>query len=73
MLGPRFIPKSVFYTKSIMLSSRFIPSPCFIPSPYFVVRSPQSMFYTDRLEKRLVTIISKKAAHIMKKAANIMK
>ena len=48
MLCPRFIPESVFYTQSVMLSQRFIPSPCFIPSPYSVVRSPQSMFYTDR-------------------------
>ena len=49
MLGPRFIPDSVFYTPSVMLSPRFIPSPCFIPSPQSVVRSPQSVFYTDRL------------------------
>ena len=29
-------------------SPHFIPSPCFIPSPQSVVRSPQSVFYTDR-------------------------
>ena len=40
MLGPRFIPQSVFYTQSVILSPRFIPSPCFIPSPQSVVRSP---------------------------------
>ena len=40
MLGPCFIPESVFYTQFVMLSPRFIPSPCFRPSPYSVVRSP---------------------------------
>ena len=29
-------------------SPQFIPSPCFIPSPQSVIRSPQSVFYTDR-------------------------
>ena len=29
-------------------SPRFIPSPYFIPSPQSMVRSPQSVFYTDR-------------------------
>ena len=46
MLGPRFIPGSVFYIQSVMLS------PCFIPESVFytqsVVRSLQSVFYTDR-------------------------
>ena len=52
-------PQSTFYRF-------FIPSPCFVPSPYFpvrvfylihifyaqsLVRSPQSMFYTDRWKK----------------------
>ena len=31
-----------------VMSPHFIPSPCFIPSPQSVVRSPQSVFYTDR-------------------------
>ena len=51
---------SVFYTQSVVhilylvrvlysvRSPYFIPSPCFIPSPQSVVRSPQSVFYTDR-------------------------
>ena len=51
----------MFYTQSVVLilylvrvlysvrSPRFIPSPYFIPSPQSVVRSPQSVFYTDRL------------------------
>ena len=47
MLGPRFIPESVFYTQSVMLN------PCFIPESVFytqsVVHSPQSVFYTDRI------------------------
>ena len=52
MLGPRFIPGSVFYTQSIMLSPRFIPESVFythsvVRSPQSAVRSPQSMFYTD--------------------------
>ena len=46
MLGPRFIPESVFYTQSVMLSPRFIPEPVFYTQS--VVRSPQSIFYTDR-------------------------
>ena len=48
MLGPRFIPESVFYTQSVMLSPRFIPESMFYTK--FVVRSPQSMFYTDRFQ-----------------------
>ena len=43
-----FYTLSVFYTQSVFSSPRFIPSPYFIPSPQSVVRSPQSMFYTDR-------------------------
>ena len=47
MLGPRFIPESIFYTESVMLSPRIIPeSMCYTQS---VVRSPQCVFYTDRL------------------------
>ena len=38
----------MFYTQSVVSSLHFIPSMCFIPSPQSVVRSPQSMFYTDR-------------------------
>ena len=48
MLGPRFIPESVFYTQSEMLSPRFIPESVFYTQS--VVRSPQSMFYTDRFQ-----------------------
>ena len=41
---------SVFYSQSIFSSPRFIPNPCLYPvhSPQSAVRSPQSMFYTDR-------------------------
>ena len=50
----------MFYTQSVVRilylvrvlylvrSPHFIPSPCFIPCPQSVVRSPQSVFYTDR-------------------------
>ena len=38
--------RSVCYTQSVMLSSRFIPESVFYTQS--VVRSPQSMFYTDR-------------------------
>ena len=40
MLGPRFIPGSIFYTQSIMLSPRFIPESVFYTQS--VVHSPQS-------------------------------
>ena len=54
MLSPCFIPESVFYTQSVMRSPRFIPESAFYTqsvarSPQSAVRSPQSMFYTDRL------------------------
>ena len=45
-----FYTLSVFYTQSVFSSPRFIPSPYFIPSPQSVVRSPQSVFYTDRFQ-----------------------
>ena len=38
----------MFYTQSAVRSPHIIPSPSFIPSPQSVVRSPQSVFYTDR-------------------------
>ena len=38
----------MFYTQSVFCSPPFIPSPYFIPSPQSVVRSLQSVFYTDR-------------------------
>ena len=38
MLGPRFIPESVFYTQSVMLTPRFIPQSVFYTQS--VVRSP---------------------------------
>ena len=38
MLGPRFVPESVFYTQSVMLSPRFIPESVFYTQS--VVRSP---------------------------------
>ena len=45
----------MFYTQqSIFSSPRFIPGPYFIPSPQSVVRSPQSVFYTDRSFKSLL-------------------
>ena len=40
--SPRFIP-----SPCVILSLWSAPSPCFIPSPQSVVRSPQSIFYTD--------------------------
>ena len=57
MLGPRFIPESVFYTQSVMLSPRFIPESVFYTQS--VVHSPQSM-YTDRLTNSPGTEQSKK-------------
>ena len=45
----RFIPESVFYTQSVMLSPRFIPASVDLCP----VRSPQSVFYTDRFGTRL--------------------
>ena len=41
-----YLSKAVFIY--VVRSPHFIPSPCFIPSPLSVVRSPQSMFYTDQ-------------------------
>ena len=41
MLGPRFIPASVFYIQSVMLSPCFILESVFYTQ--FVVRSPQSV------------------------------
>ena len=49
--GPRFIPQSVFITQSGMLSPPFIPESMFYTQS--VVRSPQSLFYTDRCAKVL--------------------
>ena len=43
-----FYTLSVFYSQSVFSSPRFIPSPYFIRSPQSVVRTPQSIFYTDR-------------------------
>ena len=38
MLGPRFIPESVFYTQSVLPSLRFIPEAAFYTQS--IVRSP---------------------------------
>ena len=46
-----YLSKAVFIY--IVRSPRFIPSPCFIPSPQSVVRRPQSVFYTDRMNTTL--------------------
>ena len=43
--SPRLYLVRVLYS---VRSPHFIPSPYFIPSPQSVVRSPQSVFYTDR-------------------------
>ena len=51
MLGPRFIPESVFYTQSVMPSPRFIPE--FVFYTQSVVHSPRSLFYTGRHSKYL--------------------
>ena len=52
MLSPCFIPESVFYTQSVMFSPRFIPESVLYTQSVVcirsIVRSPQSMFYTDR-------------------------
>ena len=60
-----YLSKAVLYTQSVVRvlyvarvlysvrSPHFIPSPCFIPSPQSVVRSPQSVFYTDRANSLL--------------------
>ena len=42
MLGPRFIPESIFYTQSVMLSLRFIPWSV-VRGPWSVVRGPWSV------------------------------
>ena len=49
MLSPD-LPVRVLYS---VRSPHFIPSLYFIPSPQSVVRSPQSVFYTDRAEMGL--------------------
>ena len=44
----RFIPSPCFF---LVRSPYFIPSLCSIPSPQSVDRSPQSRFYTDRVDR----------------------
>ena len=47
MLGPRFIPESVFYTQSVMLSPRFIPECvfCFVLFSTFPAMQYQICFF----------------------------
>ena len=55
--SPPFLPSpcfilSILYLVRVLNSvrgPRFIPRPYFIPSPWSAVRSPQSLFYTDRI------------------------
>ena len=59
MLGPRFIPESLFYTQSVMFS------PCFIP---------ESMFYCWRALARQLPILynrEKKAKSVVCKIGDL--
>ena len=51
MLGPRFIPESVFYTQSVMLCPRLIPESVFYTQ--LVVRSPCFILTDFRLCAKL--------------------
>ena len=59
-----FYTLSVFFTQSLFSSSHFIPSPYFILSSRSIVRSPQSVFYTDRLLKSLSHLVDQRNLHL---------
>ena len=48
-----YYTESMYYTQSVVSGPHFLPSQSFIPSPQSVIRSPQSVFYTDRFKGHL--------------------